>query len=278
MFVRQLVRFNRRRRKQGKGESLHVGDTVVSNLQAVDAASPRRLTPAARGSLEVAYFTAEVASSPIHPRFIVGAACALVSVLLHVGLIGTAVWRANQLGTRLLAPHPPTTAEAYLLDESSLQDVANDNLDLAEAVSQLAALASPRLTRIAPRVELASFVRLLEPAMPDEAGERVAPIDGRYLGQITARIDRAWARPRTPIGAGRFLCQVRIEQDPAGNVAEVALERCNGTLPWQLSLVQAIESASPLPAPPDPELFVRALHLSFHAEPIEAAVAPASTQ
>ncbi|HEY1898814.1 MAG TPA: TonB C-terminal domain-containing protein, partial [Steroidobacteraceae bacterium] len=88
----------------------------------------------------------------------------------------------------------------------------------------------------------------------------------RYMGQINARIDRAWLRPRTPIGAASFSCRVRILQDAVGNVTEVMLEQCNGDTRWQLSLVHAIDSSSPLPAPPDPDVFSRIVHLGFTAE------------
>jgi hypothetical protein len=46
---------------------------------------------------------------------------------------------------------------------------------------------------------------------------------GRYIGQITARIQRAWIRPRTPIGSDLFACRVRIIQDRSGGVTEVEL-------------------------------------------------------
>jgi hypothetical protein len=90
---------------------------------------------------------------------------------------------------------------------------------------------------------------------------------GRYMGQISARIERAWLRPRSSIGAERFFCRVRIEQDTAGGVREVDLAQCNGDMRWQLSLVRAIQSASPLPAPPDPAVFTRTFHLTFQAAP-----------
>ena len=52
---------------------------------------------------------------------------------------------------------------------------------------------------------------------------------GRYVGQIHARIDRAWQRPRTLIGAPIFQCQVQIDQDGSGQVGDVTLLRCNGS-------------------------------------------------
>jgi TonB C terminal len=90
---------------------------------------------------------------------------------------------------------------------------------------------------------------------------------GRYVGQITARVQRAWIRPRTPITSELFVCRVRVVQDRGGNVMEIELARCNGDIRWQASLVAAIQSASPLPAPPDPDVFSRTLTIEFTTEP-----------
>jgi hypothetical protein len=87
---------------------------------------------------------------------------------------------------------------------------------------------------------------------------------GLYERQIRARIERAWLRPREPIGrqAGnpiqtedRFRCRVMIRQDEQGAIREVELQRCNGSARWQKSLTDAIFSSSPLPAPPNPRVF-----------------------
>lgn len=88
---------------------------------------------------------------------------------------------------------------------------------------------------------------------------------GRYMTQITARIDRAWMRPRTPIDTAYFACRVRITQDHAGVVQEIELVKCNGNPRWQTSLVRAIQSASPLPAPPDADLFSSHLTLDLQS-------------
>jgi hypothetical protein len=106
---------------------------------------------------------------------------------------------------------------------------------------------------------------------------------GRYKGQIDARIERAWRKPRTgvsdpreimPPGAAihaeqpqRFHCAAQISQDVQGNVKEIQLANCNGTVAWQMSLVSAIQQASPLPAPPTPSVFSNTLTLSFDAQP-----------
>ena len=96
---------------------------------------------------------------------------------------------------------------------------------------------------------------------------------GRYMGQVSARIERAWLRPRTPVGDPLFSCQARIEQDASGAVREITLVHCNGSTRWQLSLVQAIQAASPLPAPPDPAVFKRTFSLRFQSLPYSPTVA-----
>lgn len=107
---------------------------------------------------------------------------------------------------------------------------------------------------------------------------------GRYTGQISARIERAWVRPRSPVSLPAssvkangpksalsdedqtFRCNVQIRQDAHGNVQEVLLLACNGTEKWRHSLVVAINQASPLPAPPTPKVFTRALTMKFEGQ------------
>jgi hypothetical protein len=105
-------------------------------------------------------------------------------------------------------------------------------------------------------------------APPEAVGDQTqhALLFGRYLVQIQARIERAWMRPRSDIGAPRFSCRARIEQDRRGDVIGIKLDPCNGTERWQQSLVSAIRTASPLPAPPDPSVYADRLSLSFESE------------
>jgi hypothetical protein len=112
-----------------------------------------------------------------------------------------------------------------------------------------------------------------------------AELFGRYTGQIAARIQRAWERPRTGVNPAQsraqnaatppsvtpvsdyFHCQVRIIQDRTGIVQEVQVLVCNGTVAWQHSLIQAILQSSPLPVPPTPKVFTSALTMSFTGYP-----------
>jgi hypothetical protein len=105
---------------------------------------------------------------------------------------------------------------------------------------------------------------------PVEIAARAA-LFARYTGQIKARIERAWLRPRTAIGLPVFDCQVQITQDAGGLVTEVMLETCDGSLAWQNSIVQAIQSASPLPAPPHPDVYSEAVTLTFTSHAFDPA-------
>jgi hypothetical protein len=120
------------------------------------------------------------------------------------------------------------------------------------------------------------------PLTPDEqrgdTQERALLFD-RYLKQISARIDRAWIRPASPVRESLrteeqrvssanepddvFTCELRVLQNAQGRVLEIMLMDCDGSVTWQQSLVAAIERASPLPAPPHPSVFTTALILKF---------------
>jgi hypothetical protein len=195
-------------------------------------------------------------------RTLMSMATAFAAVALHVLFIGPVLWAGGISQQQ--------QAERYRGDIADLQWVV-----LAES-SGHSAIIRPRLStslsltpigvtdplpplRLSPPVGVSS-----SSAQPDGQSGLGAPY-GRYLGQIRARIDRAWLRPRSAIGAPIFQCQVQVDQDSEGRVQEVTLLECNGPTPWQLSLVHAIQAASPLPAPSDPSLFVHHVLLAFRA-------------
>jgi hypothetical protein len=152
-------------------------------------------------------------------------------------------------------------------------------VQMAEKVSSRGeAFTNPVIQIISP--DATPSFEIPEPSMVDESGDAATTagdtamqsmLFGRYTGQIDARIQRAWRKPRTPIDATRaatgeptiFRCQARIKQDEFGAVKEVELSGCNGPPDWQLSLVRAIQRSSPLPAPPNPSVFTNVLTMSF---------------
>lgn len=115
---------------------------------------------------------------------------------------------------------------------------------------------------------------------------KVAGFVGIYTRQIQARIERLWRRPRSPVSANSeesFQCEVQIVQDGRGNVQEILLPHCNESTAWRQSLVIAIQSASPLPAPPDASVFNRSIALNFvgiayHADADESEYEVPATQ
>jgi hypothetical protein len=226
-----------------------------------------------RGSIQVSDFSPAQHSSLGESRLAASVVCAFLAALLHLAVIGSVLWGAGREKVPALNPRGTNARLADVTDEIALQLITLDERAGAQTRESAAPslFSDPKLTPVVATVDAVPIPACLLESPPDPtAAERDGgagkPMDSQYLGQISARIDRAWVRPRGTIGAARFLCQARVDQDPAGNVVEVTLERCNGTSRWQLSLVSAIESASPLPAPRDPSMFVRTLHMSFEAE------------
>jgi TonB C terminal len=253
------------------------GPQTGSTIQAGFERKPRARLSAdlCRGHIEVAEFSPKRRTSALHPRALTSFFAAIASVLLHAALLTTAVWKSGRVDTPRGEPRPLSVQGPSALDEDttamewvSVDDSAISDSNNSKSLPESLDVGLKRIKVAVDSPALAIEFDSNDPELSDvEAGTQLF---GQYLAQINARIDRSWMRPRTPIGAGRFHCQVRIEQDPAGNVIEVLLQRCNGSSRWQLSLVHAIQSASPLPAPPDPALFAHAIYMNFQARPGES--------
>lgn len=210
-------------------------------------------------------------------RAVVGGVGLLLSVAIHLLFIQAIIWSSGG-ATRALQTHEGLGANAlgatdeaaftafFIEDSSATDEVSPEDLASAGRVLQ-----SMRLTIVSTDSSLDAALRnatLDESSTAQDAanlGEREAraALFGRYIGQIQARIERAWIRPRTNIGADLFECRVHVQQSTQGVVIEITLKECNGDARWQLSLVNAIQGASPLPSPPDPSVFANAIDLSF---------------
>jgi len=202
---------------------------------------------------------------------------AIVSLALHALLVTSMVWGGRARAPRTPELRPLGNAATESPEEAAMQWVVLTDAPSADASSAATAAIppSPLFTAIAvtdPSNEVPPD--LADSATADSDAAAAAQLYGRYMGQIDARIERAWLRPRTPIGADEFSCRARIHQDGNGNVVEVTLERCNGDSRWQLSLVHAIETASPLPAPPDPRVFARVIRLNFQSDAYKPGAQP----
>jgi hypothetical protein len=211
---------------------------------------------------------------------VIGAA---ISLLIHLGVIGAALsgYTSHQahhrdqpgVGTSVAASDTEPTMTLIFLEEPGI-GAKKDEPREDDIASRAQTASNPYLVVAHPTPTLESSEKAAddkndtadtaEASASDQLGH--ARLFGRYMGQIQARIERAWLRPRTPIGLDTFECRVQIAQNNRGEVLEVTLRDCAGDLPWQVSLVHAIERASPLPAPPDPAVFTEALRLTFHSQ------------
>jgi hypothetical protein len=210
------------------------------------------------------------------------AGAASVAVLIHSLLLGSIVYGASAssharrsdergIGSQAIVSSAEPVMTLILLSDNAVTEVPNPADEVIASrgltkkdLSIVIASPNPLPAVDVPEIEDKSSQFVSEPVPVDDAGVRAALFQ-RYTGQIQARIERAWMRPRRALASGSFHCQVRILQDPRGYVIETDLQRCNGTTEWQLSLVQAIQSASPLPAPPNPAVFADALTLAFES-------------
>lgn len=194
-------------------------------------------------------------------RVLTSCVAALAALALHVAFVAPVLWGGG--------------ASSHRQELSYRGDAAMRVVVLADSSGNSASISppsSPPLRAIRVRDALPMPSSSAEPAQASDPASGqpdgqsgLGAMYGRYLGQIHARIDRAWRRPRTAIGAPIFQCQVQLDQDSQGQVLEVTLFECNGGTSWQLSLVHAIEAASPLPAPPTPAVFAHHVLVEFRA-------------
>jgi len=200
-----------------------------------------------------------------------------LSVLLHALMISPLLFGGSQLEHKSTLEEGGLTSGVPAMTLVMLSEQADD-LPEVDWQRPGKVLAAPSDSRTLMPVGSLHLAAALAPPSIDRAeqtspenepttndGER-ALMFGRYLGQVTARIERAWVRPRSAIGSSPFRCLVRVIQDRGRVVKEITLERCNGTTSWQLSLVRAIESASPFPAPPDASVFSSVLKFEMTAQ------------
>ncbi len=86
----------------------------------------------------------------------------------------------------------------------------------------------------------------------------------QYKAMIEQKVRRNWIRPPSA-GAG-VECTVNISQIPGGEVVDVRIAECNADQATRRSIEAAVFKASPLPEPPDPNLFERNIIFIFKPE------------
>ena len=79
--------------------------------------------------------------------------------------------------------------------------------------------------------------------------------------QIAQKVENNWLRPATT--SEEQSCEVIVTQTMMGDVIDVQLQSCTSDNAFQRSVERAVRKASPLPLPPDPELFDRKIYFKF---------------
>jgi colicin import membrane protein len=96
-----------------------------------------------------------------------------------------------------------------------------------------------------------------------QQAERAGLLD-QYVRMIQDKIERNWTRPLS--ARSGLDCMVSVVQAPTGDVLGVVVTSCNGDEAVSRSIEAAVRLASPLPRPPNPNLFERNLNVRFRPE------------
>lgn len=213
-------------------------------------------------------------------RTVVGLTGIAATVLLHSLLFAVAIWDGGRL---LLHPRLPDAVGAGANTgkqdgepgERRILVMLSPEFDVSPPPEPAPQLPEPAIQP--PSVlAITGSDALPLPAFEIEApGEDTSDQDaelmarakfaGIYESQVRARIERAWELSKGLPPDPDFSCLVQIHQQRDGRVREVelVLAKCKGSPAWQQSLVNAIQAASPLPAPPHPSVFVDSFSLVF---------------
>ena len=196
-------------------------------------------------------------------------------------LLGAAAQKPHRrpvegLGSVALDSEGNAQESMILLDLSGLSELQQDSRSIPERQSENIDIDNLKIVmasvEISPppdlEIEDAEDAEVVTEQSGDPAG--AAALFGRYMGQIAARIERSWIRPRSPIAGGRFDCRARISQDRQGRVLSVELQDCSEDPRWRESLTSAILQASPLSGPPEQWLLAETVTLNFSADQYEA--------
>lgn len=93
---------------------------------------------------------------------------------------------------------------------------------------------------------------------------RMAPEVDKYKAAIRQKVERNWIRPTS--SRKDLQCTVRVRQAPGGEVLEAKVVRSSGDAIYDRSVENAVYKASPLPTPPNPEVFDRDIEFIFRPQ------------
>lgn len=86
----------------------------------------------------------------------------------------------------------------------------------------------------------------------------------QYIEDIKAVIRNNWRKPGN--AGNNDTCQVYVRQIPGGQIVSYQVTKCTGDALFQRSVELALSKSSPLPSPPDPDVFDRDIIFNFKVE------------
>jgi len=90
---------------------------------------------------------------------------------------------------------------------------------------------------------------------------RLQTMRQQYIMLIKQKVENNWMRPANT--SDDQSCEIIVTQTMMGDVIDVMLQACTSDNAFQRSVERAVRKASPLPLPPDPELFDRKIYFKF---------------
>jgi len=94
-----------------------------------------------------------------------------------------------------------------------------------------------------------------------EYAAKLLTLREQYILSIARKVENNWLRPSTTTKGQS--CDVIVNQTMSGDVIDVKLQSCSSDNAFQRSVERAVRKASPLPSPPNPDVFDREIYFTF---------------
>ena len=94
-----------------------------------------------------------------------------------------------------------------------------------------------------------------------EHNRKLNSLRQQYVKLIEQKVESKWLRPTTL--SSDQSCEVHVRQTALGDVISVNLQECSSDVAFINSIERAVWAASPLPPPPNPEVFDNEIRFTF---------------
>jgi colicin import membrane protein len=120
-----------------------------------------------------------------------------------------------------------------------------------------------RVAKLEAEKQLRAKMEAEQKRLAGERTQRLARLVSQYEADIGNKVRRNWLRPAGSAETETFECKVFVKQLPGGDVISVQVTQSCGSPALDRSVEAAVRKASPLPAPPTPELFDKEINFIF---------------